>query len=268
LSNPQSNPESQSENSSWPQKVDLFGLNVSVVDYDRACDAIISQAKENESAIVSCHAAHAVVTFSGDRQLKKMANEFQMIAPDGQPVRWAMNWLHRAKLDDRVYGPELMKRVCERSANESVKVFLYGGASKERLELLIDKLKEEFPALNIVGSFSPPFRELTDEERTGLHSQIADSKAQIVFIGLGCPKQDIFAYRNRQDIKAIQICVGAAFDFHAGIKSVAPAWMQRSGTEWLYRLVQEPRRLWKRYLVTNSQFLWRLAKQSVRGQLA
>lgn len=268
MNNPDGNSASLNGSSTWPQKVDLFGLQVSVVDYDSACDAIITQARENESAIVSCHAAHAVVTFSGDRLLKQMANEFQMITPDGQPVRWAMNWLHRTKLDDRVYGPELMKRVCERSANEGVKVFLYGGASDERLGLLIEKLKESFPGLNIVGSFSPPFRELTGEERTELHSQIADSEAQIVFIGLGCPKQDVFAYQNRQDIRAIQICVGAAFDFHAGIKSVAPAWMQRSGTEWLYRLVQEPRRLWKRYLVTNSQFIWRLAKQSVRGRFA
>lgn len=249
----------------WPKKVSVFGLQVSVVDYDRACDAIISQAKAKRAGIVSCHAAHAVVTFSGDDSLRGMANQFQMITPDGQPVRWAMNWLHKAKLNDRVYGPELMRRVCKACANEGVKVFLYGAASRELLAQLEEKLTGAFQGLNIVGSYSPPFRSLNEQEHDDLMKEIAESEAQIVFIGLGCPKQDIFAFENREEIKAIQICVGAAFDFHAGSKKMAPKWMQKTGTEWLFRLGQEPGRLWRRYLVTNTQFVWRLAKQTVFG---
>ena len=250
----------------WPEKVDLFGLHVSNVDYDRACDAIFSAANQNQSSVVSCHAAHAIVTFSGDSELCEMANQFEMITPDGQPVRWAMNWLHRTGLQDRVYGPELMKRICARAAAEGTKVYFYGGASDEVLEQLQDNLEKEHPGLQVVGSFSPPFRELTEQEMQTVCQKISDTEAQIVFIGLGCPKQDVFAFQNRDRIPAVQVCVGAAFDFHAGSKRMAPRWMQRTGTEWLFRLLQEPGRLWKRYLVTNSQFVWRLFKQTLRGK--
>lgn len=256
------NPDSEP----WPDKVDLFGLQVSVVDYDRACQAVLDAAKRREQAVVSCHAAHAVVTFSGDDSLREMANQFQMITPDGQPVRWAMNWLHRTRLRDRVYGPELMRRICDQAADQGIRIFLYGGASQQALDRLIQRLEENHPGIQIVGSFSPPFRELEESERRDVIQQINSSEAQIVFIGLGCPKQDVFAFQNRSDVQAVQICVGAAFDFHAGTKKMAPRWMQKTGTEWLYRLCQEPRRLWKRYMVTNSQFLWRLCKQSLFGK--
>lgn len=249
------------ENSPWPKKVDLFGLQVSVTDYQEAAESVLQAAKRNENAVVSCHAAHAVVTFSGDDELRQMANQFQMITPDGQPVRWAMNWLHKTRLKDRVYGPELMRRICDQAAREGVSIFLYGGTD-ESLKALEANLQTQHEGLKIAGSFSPPFRELSEEEVADVVKQISDSGAQIVFIGLGCPKQDIFAFRIRESVSAVQICVGAAFDFHAGAKKMAPRWMQRTGTEWLYRLIQEPGRLWKRYLVTNSQFLWRLFKQT------
>lgn len=256
----------QSSENEWPDKVNLFGLDVSVVDYERACEKIIEAAQQKQPAVISCHAAHAVVTFSGDKKLRDMANQFQMITPDGQPVRWAMNWLHRTKLRDRVYGPELMRRVCKAAAEQGVKIFLYGGASVEALDQLETKLVENHPGIDIAGKFSPPFRELTESERAEVLQQIAESGAQIVFIGLGCPKQDIFAFKNREDIQAVQMCVGAAFDFHAGAKKMAPRWMQATGTEWVFRLVQEPGRLWKRYLVTNSQFVWRVVKQTLLGK--
>ena len=256
----------QSSETQWPDKVNLFGLDVSVVDYDRACEKVIKAAQQKQPAVVSCHAAHAVVTFSGDKELRDMANQFQMITPDGQPVRWAMNWLHRTKLRDRVYGPELMRRVCSAAAKQGVKIFLYGGASVEALDQLETKLEENHPGIDIAGKFSPPFRELTDSERADVLRQIADSGTQIVFIGLGCPKQDIFAFKNRNEIQGVQMCVGAAFDFHAGAKKMAPRWMQATGTEWIFRLVQEPGRLWKRYLVTNSQFVWRVVKQTLFGK--
>lgn len=248
----------------WPDKVDLFGLQVSKVNYDQACDAIVQAALLCQPSVVSCHAAHAIVTFSGNPELRDMANQFQMITPDGQPVRWAMNWLHRTGLKDRVYGPELMARICQRAAHEGLKIYLYGGASDEILTELQECLEAKHPGIRIVGSFSPPFRELTDKEMETVAQDIAATEAQIVFIGLGCPKQDVFAFQNRDRIPAVQICVGAAFDFHAGAKKMAPRWMQKTGMEWIYRLFQEPGRLWKRYLVTNSQFLWRLVKQSFR----
>lgn len=232
---------------------------MSVTNYDHASDAIFRAAQERRSSIVSCHAVHALVTFSGDKDLCEMANTFEMITPDGQPVRWAMNWLHRTRLQDRVYGPELMERVCQRSADEKMPIYLYGG-TPESLKTLQSELEKKHPGISIVGAFSPPFRDLSEQERADVIQDINQSGAGIVFIGLGCPKQDIFAHSIREHLSAVQICVGAAFDFHAGVKPMAPKWMQRFGMEWIFRLSQEPGRLWRRYLVTNSQYLWRLLK--------
>jgi N-acetylglucosaminyldiphosphoundecaprenol N-acetyl-beta-D-mannosaminyltransferase len=157
-----------------------------------------------------------------------------------------------------VYGPELMIRLCRAAEAERVPIYLYGG-SPEVVQRLHENLLRQFPALRIAGHESPPYRALTAEEDAALDDRIRASGARLVFIGLGCPKQDLFAYRHRHTIDAVQVCVGAAFDFHAGAKKMAPAFMQRNGLEWLYRLGQEPSRLWKRYLVTNSIFLGKLA---------
>jgi exopolysaccharide biosynthesis WecB/TagA/CpsF family protein len=247
----------------WPRKVDLFGVDVSVTDYASATAAVIAAAKRRESAVVTCHAVHAIVTASRDPNLRDKVNTFELVTPDGQPVRWALNLLHRTKLTDRVYGPELMLRLCRAAAEQNVPIYLYGGnpAVAERLQA---NLLKECPGLQIAGYEAPPFRPLTPEEDREVVERINNSGAGLVFIGLGCPKQDFFAAEHRDAIKAVQLCVGAAFDFHAGVKKVAPAWMQKRGLEWLYRLVQEPGRLWRRYLVTNSLFLMSLASAMVR----
>lgn len=253
-------PKKRQPKSIWPDKVELFGLKVSVTDYGRAVEAIKQAAKNGEAASISCHAAHAVVTFTDRPDWTEQLNLFEMITPDGQPVRWAMNLLHNAGLIDRVYGPELMLRVCDMAAQERLTVFLFGG-SPNTLELLCKSIEKRFPDLTIAGAISPPYRELTDTENSALVEQINSSKANILFVGLGCPKQDLFVSRNRSRLSPVQICVGAAFDFHAGVKKIAPRWMQRNGLEWLFRLAAEPRRLFKRYLVTNSVFVFRVAKQ-------
>jgi exopolysaccharide biosynthesis WecB/TagA/CpsF family protein len=242
----------------WPGKVEVLGIAVSPTNYDEAAEAIVQAAKTHRPGVVSCHAVHAIVTASGDASLREKVNTFDMITPDGQPVRWALNLLHRAKLTDRVYGPELMLRLCRAAAEKGVSVYLYGG-SQPVVERLRDNLLDRFPNLEIAGYESPPFRALTPEEDEQTVGRIRDSGAGIVFIGLGCPKQDLFAYEHRERIRAVQVCVGAAFDFHAGVKPMAPAWMQQRGLEWLYRLIQEPRRLWRRYFVTNTVFLAKLA---------
>lgn len=242
----------------WPEKVDLFGVGYTPTTYDGATAAIIAAAHRHQAGVVSCHAVHAVVTCSGDADLKDKVNQFEMITPDGQPVRWGLNLLYGTALRDRVYGPELMLRLCQQAATEGVPIYLYGG-SEAVVEQLAKNLNGQFPQLNIAGYESPPFRALTDEEDQQVVDRINDSGAGIVFIGLGCPKQDEFAFAHRHNIQAIQVCVGAAFDFHAGAKPTAPAWMQRHGLEWLFRLIQEPGRLWRRYLITNSVFLAKLA---------
>lgn len=242
----------------WPSKVDLFGVGVSVTTYDEAISAILDAARRGQAGIVSCHAVHALITASGDPSLRAMVNTFDLVTPDGQPVRWALNLLHGARLAERVYGPELMLRLCRAAADQELPVYLYGG-SPQVLEKLQANLLASCPKLCVAGCEAPPFRPLTEEEDRAVTERINRSGARLVFIGLGCPKQDRFAHAHRQTIQAVQICVGAAFDFHAGIKKMAPAWMQRSGLEWLFRLSQEPGRLWRRYLVTNSLFLLKLA---------
>ena len=248
----------------WPRKFDVFGVGISATTYSDATAAILKAAEERIGAVVSAHAVHALITFSASQPLRDMANTFEMITPDGQPVRWALNRLHGARLADRVYGPSLTLHLCEAAAERGVPIYLYGGANDDVLRKLQANLLFKYPKLNIAGAYSPPFRPLSAEEADRLVEEINASGAGIVFIGLGCPKQDEFAHAFRDRIHAVLVCVGAAFDFHAGIKGSAPAWMQRRGLEWLYRLVQEPRRLWKRYLVTNSIYVGKFAAALAR----
>lgn len=251
----------------WPEKHNVFGVHVSATTYDEVIDAVMRAATSNVPAIASFHAAHAVVSASNDPTLRERVNQFDIVAPDGQPVRWSLNLLHGAKLADRVYGPELMLRLCERAARDDTPIYLYGGASDEVLELLTQNLTGLFPVLQIAGAYSPPFRALSDEEDQEVVRRINESGAKLVFIGLGCPKQDHFAFEHRDRIRAVQLCVGAAFDFHAGRTAMAPCWMQRRGLEWVFRLYKEPGRLWRRYLVTNSLFLSKFFSQLMAEKL-
>lgn len=263
---PKSTPaaELSSRSVQWPRRVDLFDVMISVTDYSELVRCIINSAKAGESAIVSLFSVHAVISASDDRELRAKVNTFQAIGPDGQPVRWAMNWLHKTNLKERVYGPETTVRLCEAAAEEGVSIYLYG-SMPEVLERLEANLKQKYPNLVIAGSESPPFRNLTNEESDALVERVHRSGAGIFFIGLGCPKQDHFAYEYRDRLNCVQVAVGAAFDFHAGTKKTAPAWMQKRGLEWLFRLNEEPRRLWKRYLFTNTNYLFKLFKARIRG---
>lgn len=247
----------------WPGKLDVLGVAVTPTTYDEAAQVIVEAARRGQPGVVSCHAVHAIVTASCDPALRDKVNTFDMITPDGQPVRWALNLLHGAGLRDRVYGPALMLRLCQQAAATGVPLYLYGGSPAVVAQLRAN-LQRDFPGLRIAGAEAPPFRALTPDEETAMVERINGSGAGLVFIGLGCPKQDLFAFTYRERLRAVLVCVGAAFDFHAGAKPMAPAWMQRSGLEWVFRLWQEPRRLWRRYLVTNTVFLAKLAGAFLR----
>ena len=253
-----------SQPTEWPTKLDLFGVQVSATNYEEAVDSICQAAIKRESAVVSLHPVHAIIESVRDPELLSKVNRFQIVATDGQPVRWALNLLHRANLKQRVYGPELTLRLCRRAAERGIKIFLYG-SSPEVLSALESRLVEKYPGLQVAGSYSPPFRPLTAEEDAEVVRQINDSGAGIVFLGLGCPKQDHFAADHQEAIQGVQVCVGAAFDFHAGNKKTAPEWMQRRGLEWLFRLTQEPGRLWRRYLFTNTLFVAKFAAAYLRS---
>jgi N-acetylglucosaminyldiphosphoundecaprenol N-acetyl-beta-D-mannosaminyltransferase len=250
----------------WPPKFDLLGVAVSAANYFDVAELVIAAARRRQSAVVSHFAVHAVVSAAEDPQLRNEVNSFDIVAPDGQPVRWALNLLYRTRLTDRCYGPEMTDQLCRRAAAEGVSIYLYG-STQEVLTKLSANLVARYPRLMIAGVESPPFRALTPAEEDEMVARINDSGAGIVFIGLGCPKQDRFAARFRHRLHAVQMCVGAAFDFHAETKKSAPPWMQRYGLEWLFRLCQEPGRLWRRYLVTNTVFLAKLTAQVVRQKL-
>jgi exopolysaccharide biosynthesis WecB/TagA/CpsF family protein len=247
----------------FPEKVALFGgVRMTPTTYDEVVDVLIRCAQARQPATADFGAVHVLATAARDGDFRRTINSLDIVAPDGQPVRWAMNYFHNSGLTDRVYGPELMRRLCRAAGEQGVSIYLYG-SSPEVIEKLSANLKAQFPALVIAGSESPPFRALTDAEHEEVATRINASGAGLVFIGLGCPKQEAFAYRHRKSIRAVQVCVGAAFDFHAGVKATAPAWMQKRGLEWVYRLFKEPGRLWKRYLVTNTTYCVLFAKHAV-----
>ena len=244
----------------WPEKRNIFGVSVSPTTYEEAITSIMEAARKKISSAVSALAVHGLMLAAKDKGLRTQVNDFQIVAPDGQPVRVALNLLHHSKLSERVYGPELMLRLCERSMKENIGIYLYGSTSTV-IERLKSNLLRRFPKLQIVGYEPSQFRPLTAEEDAELVNRINGSGAGLLFVGLGCPLQEGFAASHLNRIHAVQICIGAAFDFHAGNKKMAPSWMQQHGLEWFFRLIQEPRRLWKRYLTTNSKFILMLLLQ-------
>ncbi len=248
----------------WPRKHDVFGVGISEVTYDSAEKVILEAAARRESAVVTHLSAHGLCMGGRDEKFRDLTNSFEIVAPDGMPVRWSVNWFHKAGLPDRCYGPELMIRLCRSAAKRGIGIYLYG-SSPEVLEKLEANLKRECPGIQI-DSESPPFRKLSQEEIDASIERINDSGAGLIFIGLGCPRQDYFAFEHKHDIQGVQLCVGAAFDFHAGNKKTAPRWMQRHGLEWFFRLTQEPGRLWKRYLVIHSTFAFLLTRRLLLGR--
>ena len=249
----------------WPKKYKVFGVGVSATTYQQAADAILAAARQRISATVTHMSSHGLCMAGRDAKFREVINDFDIAAPDGQPVRWSLKWFHKQLLPDRCYGPELMIRLCRAAALEGISIYLYG-SSDEVLQRLTANLAKECPGLKIAGAESPPFRKLDPHEIDAAIQRINDSGAGLVFIGLGCPRQDQFAREHKHKIKAVQLCVGAAFDFHAGNKKMAPRWMQKRGLEWFYRLTQEPTRLWKRYLVIHTTFAFLLTRRILLGR--
>jgi N-acetylglucosaminyldiphosphoundecaprenol N-acetyl-beta-D-mannosaminyltransferase len=224
-------------------------------------DATIAQRGKGYICVA---ATHTVVATQDDPELRAAVRGASLVVPDGQPVVWAMNALGH-NLTHRVYGPDLMAKHCERSAVTGARHFLYGGRNQGALVQLALNLRTRFPGLQIVGGYAPPFRPLSDEEVDAVVAEINHAKPDVVWVGIGVPKQEKFmaALRDRLDAPVL-VGVGAAFDFHAGLIPQAPSWMQSAGLEWLFRLSKEPRRLWKRYLTYNPRFVLGFARQYAR----
>ena len=257
-------------NTALLKKVDLFGIQYSVVDYDSSVNQIISWAhgsnknSADESGYgVTALAVHGLIEGYKNNELRNQINSIDLVVPDGQPIKWAMNWFHNTGLKDRVYGPTLTLKVLSAAAEQEIPVFFYG-SKQSTLDQLKSNLLAQFPELQIVGMQADRFRESTEEEKTIDRNTIKQSGAKLVFVGRGCPRQEKWVAENKPHLPAVLLAVGAAFDFHAGTVKQAPAWMQDIGLEWLFRLNQEPKRLFKRYLTTNSLFLYLFLKATLK----
>jgi N-acetylglucosaminyldiphosphoundecaprenol N-acetyl-beta-D-mannosaminyltransferase len=244
----------------------VLGVPLALTDYERTLDWIDETVARHARGYICVAAVHTVMAFQEDPELQRAVLDSNLTVPDGQPLVWAMNLLGH-NLPSRVYGPDLMEHACERAARTGLRFFLYGGR-KEALERLRDELPRRYPGLQLAGVRPGPFRALDDDEAAAIAAELNASGADVIWVGLGVPLQEkwMAAMRDRLDA-AVLIGVGAAFDFHAGLVPQAPAAMQRLGLEWLFRLVQEPRRLWRRYLRYNPRFVAGFGGQLVRERL-
>ena len=230
----------------------VLNAQIDALSWDTATDRIVHWAHARQSRYVTICNVHVVVSAWRDAAYRRIINGSDMATPDGAPVAWM---LRQQGFDgqSRINGPDLMWSLCERAAREYLPVYFYG-SSEATLTLLEQRLRAVFPALRFITE-SPPFRTLTADEDAAAVDRINTSGAGIVFVGLGCPRQERWIAEHRGKINAVMIGVGAAFDFHAGTVQRAPAWMRNNGLEWLHRLASEPGRLWKRYTVTNTLFI-------------
>jgi exopolysaccharide biosynthesis WecB/TagA/CpsF family protein len=244
-------------------KYPILGVNVSAIDYDYAVATIVEAAEKRAPLSVSALAVHGIMTGFQDAVHRRRLNGLDLVTPDGQPVRWALGWLHGVKLPDRVYGPELTLRVTMALAERNLSVYLYG-SKQDVLERFAGNLQAQYPGLVIAGMEPSKFRRISEEEREEVVKRIKDSGTHAVFVGLGCPRQEVWAFEYRGLLGIPVLAVGAAFDFHAGTLPQAPKFMQDYGLEWLFRLAQEPKRLWQRYLVLNPMYLWNVMLQYMK----
>ena len=244
-----------------PERVNVLGVGVSAINIADALALIDRWIATGAHRYVCVTGVHGVMESQRDPALRDIHNRAGLVTPDGMPLVW-LSWLHGHDRVERVYGPDLMLACCEASVTKGYRHFFYGGGTGVP-ELLAARLQQRFPGLTVAGTWSPPFRELSEAEEQALIDRIAAARPDIVWVGLSTPKQErwMARYVDRLPVP-VMIGVGAAFDMHAGVKKQAPRWMQRSGLEWLFRLAAEPRRLGRRYLINNPWFVWRLLLQS------
>jgi N-acetylglucosaminyldiphosphoundecaprenol N-acetyl-beta-D-mannosaminyltransferase len=240
---------------------DILGVPIALADYARTMDVMDAMIERRERGYVCAAPVHAVMVAQEDPEMYAALRRSTLTVPDGMPLVWAANMLGE-QLRDRVYGPELMLRFNDRCAEHGHRVWLYGGRDQGSLVQLALGLRRRHPGITIAGGYSPPFRELSGEEEDFVVEQINSSDADVLWVGIGVPKQEKWMARMRERLDVPVMCgVGAAFDFHTGRVSQAPRWMQDRGLEWTYRIAQEPRRLLPRYLYFNPRFLISFARQ-------
>jgi N-acetylglucosaminyldiphosphoundecaprenol N-acetyl-beta-D-mannosaminyltransferase len=242
------------------EKNNILGVLVDGATLESATEMVIEAARQGKPFAVSALAVHGVMEGVLDPTHRYRLNHLELVVADGQPVRWALNRLHDVGLRRRVYGPDLTLAVLARAVQEKMSVYFYG-STPQVLDLLRARLQRLFPGLQIAGTAPSTFGRISSETADQIAGRIRQSGARIVFAGLGCPRQEVWAYEFRRRLKVPVLAVGAAFPFLAGTLKQAPQWMQDRGLEWLFRLCSEPRRLWRRYLLLSPAYLFLVARQ-------
>ncbi len=238
---------------------DILGVNVASTSYAEVVAKSVEWAKTRQSRTLVFANVHVIMEAYDNPEFRDSLNAADLVNPDGVPLVWALKLLGNTQAS-RVYGPDCTLAMLKAAASNGIPVGFYGG-SPDTLEKLSTAVRERYPGITISISISPPFRATTAEEDASFIQKIIDSGTGILFIGLGCPKQELWMMSHAGRIPAVMFAVGAAFDFIAGTKQQAPRWMMRSGTEWLFRLATEPRRLYRRYARQNPRFVWYFARQ-------
>lgn len=236
------------------KRVRVVSLLVNVCDYESAIEEIVELVKQGNGGYVCFSTVHMIMESYDNRKFGGKVNSANMVIPDGMPLVW-MQKLQGIREADRVRANSIMRMIFEHAEKHNLSVGFYGG-NQEVIDEIQLKAKQEFPNLEIAYAYSPPFRPLTDEEDREITAEINRTKPDILFMGLGCPKQENWMSAHKDQVKAIMLGVGASFDFYAGNIKECPEWLQKVGLEWLFRLTQEPRRLWRRYLILNPRFMW------------
>lgn len=243
----------------FPDKAPIAGTPISMTTYEEVLAALDARPADRATVVAVCN-VHSVMSARRDPELLDAISNADVATPDGVPLVWGLRWTAH-KEQQRVYGPELMRKALLDSDRHGWSHYLYG-SSNETLDALVARISTFAPNAEIVGRLSPPFRPLTAHEEERHIASIRASGADIVWVGLGMPKQELWMHRMRSRLPGVAlIAVGAAFDFLAGTKKQAPGWMQRAGLEWAYRLLNEPRRLWRRYVWNNPAFVVLLMRQ-------
>lgn len=243
-------------------KKNLFGINYTIGDYDSISRNIVDAAQKHKSMGVSALAVHGLMESQNNPKMKKALDKIDIITPDGQPIRWALNAFYKTKLKDRVYGPKLTWEVLKLANKYKLRLYLYG-STEETIKGFVNKIEKELPEIKLAGYHIDRFREATQDEDKDDINKINKCKPHIVLIGRGCPRQEIWVGNHTGKINAPMLAVGAAFNFHAGDLKQAPKILQNAGLEWAFRLVIEPKRLWKRYLFTNTKFIFKIFKKAL-----
>lgn len=241
----------------------VLDMRVDASSYGKALKLVFDWVKVPGAKYICVSNVHMCMETYDDEYFRDVVNGADMVVPDGRPLVWSLRLLG-IKSATQVRGSDLLLELCREAQDQDISIGLYGG-SPDSLRDLQNFFSNKFPSLNVVCAISPPFRKVTTEEDMNYVNQINASGTHILFVGIGCPKQEIWMYEHRASLSCVMIGVGAAFDFFSGHKKHAPKWMQKIGFEWIFRLLYEPRRLWKRYLKQNPRFLWLFTKQLLKN---